>query len=66
MSAYQKKYGAEHVTLLYPKTEQIQTRSIEFREIYDDVVTVCVRFVEQFDIHNSLATLLTELLRKEA
>lgn len=57
MYAYQKKYDAKNVTLLYPKTEQVQTENIEFREIYDDGVIVRVRFVDLFDIQNSLASL---------
>ena len=36
MYAYQKKYNAQNVTLLCPKTEQIKTDKIGFREIYDD------------------------------
>ena len=65
MYAYQKKYGAEHVTLLYPRTEQVQTENIEFREIYDDGVIVRVRFIDLFDIQNSLGMLQTELFHQE-
>lgn len=65
MYAYQKKYDAENVTLLYPKTDQVQAENIEFREIYDDGVVVRVRFVDLFDIQNSLASLQAELLTKE-
>lgn len=32
MFAYQKKYHAESVTLLYPKTEEVQAQDIEFWE----------------------------------
>ena len=62
MYAYQKKYDAINVTLLYPKTEQVQTENIEFREVYDEGVIVRVRFVDLFDIQTSLASLQTELL----
>ena len=65
MYAYQKKYGAEHVTLIYPRTEQVQTENIEFREIFDDGVIVRVRFIDLFDIQNSLGMLQTELLHQE-
>lgn len=65
MYAYQKKYDAKNVTLLYPKTEQVQTENIEFREIYDDGVIVRVRFVDLFDIQNSLVALQNELLCKD-
>ena len=61
MFAYQKKYDADNVTLLYPKTEQVHTDDIEFREIYDDGVTVRIRFLDLFDIQNSLDVLCTEL-----
>ena len=54
-------YDAENVTLLYPKTEQVHTDDIEFREIYDDGVTVRIRFLDLFDIQNSLDVLCTEL-----
>ena len=58
MYAYQKKYdNARNVTLLYPKTEQVQTENIEFRESYVDGVVVRVRFVDLFDIQNSLTAL---------
>ena len=61
MYAYQKKYAAQNVTLLYPKTEQVETENIEFREIYDEGVIVRVRFVDLFDIQNSLESLIEEL-----
>lgn len=65
MYAYQKKYDAKNVTLLYPKTEQVQAENIEFREIYDDGVIVRVRFVDLFDIQSSLEALQIELLGDE-
>ena len=65
MYAYQKKYDAKNVTLLYPKTEQVQTENIEFREIYDDGVIVRVRFIDLFDIQNSLASLQTDRFQQE-
>ena len=65
MYAYQKKYYAKNVTLLYPKTEQVQAENIEFREVYDDGVIVRVRFVDLFDIQSSLEALQIELLGDE-
>ena len=65
MYAYQKKYDAKNVTLLYSKTEQVQAENIEFREIYDDGVIVRVRFVDLFDIQSSLEALQIELLGDE-
>lgn len=58
-------YGAKKVTLLYPKTEQVQTENIEFREADDDGVVVRVRFVDLFDIQNSLVFLQDDLLGKK-
>ena len=65
MYAYQKKYNAKNVTLLYPITEQVQTENIEFREDYVEGVVVRVRFVDLFDIQNSLASLQTDLFQQE-
>ena len=65
MYAYQKKYAAKNVTLLYPKTEQVQAANIEFRENCDDGVSVRVRFLDLFDIHSSLSVLQAELLNTE-
>lgn len=59
MFAYQKKYGAENVTLLYPLTEQIPIdKRIEY--ISNDGVTVKVKFVDLLDIDNSLAAIAEE------
>lgn len=35
---------------LYPKTELVQTENIEFREIYDDGVIMCIHIVDLFHI----------------
>lgn len=63
MYAYQKKYYAESVTLLYPKTDLVGNAEITYREDRPDGVTVQVRFVDLFDIHNSLESLAGELFR---
>ncbi len=56
MYAYHKKYGAENVTLIYPMTEKISTmRDIYFRS--EDEVNIRVRFVDLFDVKNSLISI---------
>ena len=52
MYAYQKKYGANHVTLVYPKTDKVTYETgMEYRS--DDGVTVRIRFVDLFDVQKS-------------
>lgn len=54
MYAYQKKYRAENITLLYPQTDTIpSTADIRFRS--DDGVTVKICFVDLFDVQGSLS-----------
>lgn len=49
MYAYQKKYNAENVTLIYPKTaENLDESKLSFKS--DDGVTVTVKFVDLYDI----------------
>ena len=51
MYAYQKKYSAINVTLLYPKTENVAgDQNIEFTS--DDEVTVRIKFIDLFNIKN--------------
>lgn len=53
MFAYQKKYGAEHITLVYPKTEKMPSDcNIEFKS--NDGVVIRVQFVDLFDVADSL------------
>ena len=53
MYAYQKKYGAKNVTLLYPKTEKVnEDAKIEY--VSQDGVVVRVRFVDLFDVKASV------------
>lgn len=53
MYAYQKKYGAKDITLLYPRTEKVLSDTdISFRSV--DGVEVRVCFVDLFDVHNSI------------
>lgn len=59
MYAYQKKYSAENVTLLFPFTEKISAHKIiEFHS--QDSVTVKVKFVDLFDIRKSLENIISE------
>ena len=61
MYAYQKKYGAENVTLLYPQTEKmLLDENIEFTS--HDGVKVRVRFVDLFDIQNSIDSIKNEFI----
>lgn len=56
MYAYQKKYGAESVTLLYPRTDNIpHSDGKEFKS--EDKVIVRVRFVDLFDVRASVHAL---------
>lgn len=61
MYAYQKKYSAESVTLIYPLAEKVPLdNEIEF---YDqDGAVVKVKFVDLFDVKNSLEKVAAELL----
>ena len=60
MYAYQKKYTSENVTLLYPLTENIeQKESIEF--LSHDGTLIKIRFVDLFDLKNSLANIKNEM-----
>lgn len=62
MYAYQKKYGAENVTLLYPQTEKMLVdENIEFSS--QDGVTVRVKFIDLFDIQNSIDSIKSEFVR---
>lgn len=52
MYAYQKKYGAESVTLIYPMTESVEDKKIRFQS--GDGVTVKVCFVDLYRPKESL------------
>ena len=57
MYAYQKKYQAKIVTLLYPATDTLSPdRQFPFQS--DDGVLVTARFVDLFDLSHSLSGLL--------
>ena len=58
MYAYQKKYQAQHVTLIYPKTDKVSgNKDIFFQS--EDGVRVHLRFIDLFDVSNSMDTLVT-------
>ena len=60
MYAYQKKYTSESVTLLYPLTENVEaTENIEF--ISHDGTLIKIRFVDLFDLKNSLGRIKDEM-----
>lgn len=58
MYAYQKKYGAKNITLIYPLTERVTQTNIEYDS--GDGVLVRIRFVDLFDARNSLSNLTKE------
>ena len=57
MYAYQKKYKAEYVTMLYPETGELRS-SNEIEFCADDGVTVKVQLVDLFDADASLGKIL--------
>ena len=57
MYAYQKKYNAENVTLIYPSTDAVpDSQEISFDS--GDGVKVNVKFVDLFDVKTSIKNLL--------
>ena len=62
MFAYQKKYNAKNITMLYPMTDQTTSASdIQFDS--GDGVIVRVQFIDLFDIKNSLINIVEESLQ---
>lgn len=62
MYAYQQKYGAESVTLLYPKTDRVKSDAIEYRS-HDTLVRA--RFIDLFD-EASIGRVLDGILPNES
>lgn len=57
MYVYQKKYGAEYITLLYPKTEKVlEDGAITFKS--KDGVTVRIEFLDMFSIEESVRCII--------
>lgn len=57
MYAYQKKYNAENVTLIYPKTDKVNSDEFEYSS--SDAI-VKVRFVDLFNPNKSLQNIISE------
>lgn len=60
MYAYQKKYTSENVTLLYPLTEKVE-QDKDIRFLSHDGTEIKIRFIDLFDLKNSLNMLITEI-----
>lgn len=58
MYAYQKKYDASSVTLLYPMTDRVKKHE-EIRYQSGDGVTVYVRFVDLFSSEDSISEIIS-------
>ena len=63
MYAYQKKYQAQNVTLLYPLTDKVEQEK-DIRFVSDDGTEIRIRFVDLFDLKNSISRLIDELFEK--
>lgn len=61
MYAYQKKYNAQNVTLLYPMTDKINAENVIEYSSLDDAV-VRVKFVDLFNIKESLSAILNDII----
>lgn len=61
MYAYQKKYAAESVFLIYPLCVNAKSENAPVF-ISKDGATVKVRFVDLFDVHESLRNIITEFI----
>ena len=61
MYAYQKKYGASNVTLLYPLKDKVSDKRIEYKS--DDGVIVKVRFIDLYAA-NPFQSIVNELILK--
>lgn len=61
MYAYQKKYNAENVTLIYPYAERVSSdKVIEYHS--QDGVTVRAKFVDLFDVKKSLEHITSDFI----
>ena len=60
MYAYQKKYQSENVTLLYPLTGQV-AHDKDIRFLSHDGTEIKIRFIDLFDLKNSLKMIITEI-----
>ena len=64
MYAYQKKYTSENVTLLYPLTEKVE-QDKDIRFLSHDGTEIKIRFIDLFDLKNSLNKIISEIEETE-
>ena len=64
MYAYQKKYTSENVTLLYPLTEKVE-QDKDIRFLSHDGTEIKIRFIDLFDLSNSLRAIIEEIKETE-
>lgn len=62
MYAYQKKYASENVTLIYPMTDKVENKQIEYQS--EDGVTVKICFVDMYHVKESLEKIAKELVNR--
>lgn len=61
MYAYQKKYNAQNVTLLYPMTDKVNAeKAIKYSSL--DGAVVRAKFVDLFNVKESLQEIISEVL----
>ena len=64
MYAYQKKNRSENVTLLYPLTEKVE-QDKDIRFFSHDGTEIQIRFIDLFDLKNSLNKIISEIKETE-
>lgn len=64
MYAYQKKYTSDNVTLLYPLTEKVE-QDKDIRFLSHDGTEIKIRFIDLFDLSNSLRAIIEEIKETE-
>ena len=62
MYAYQKKYSSENVTMIYPMTDKVENKEIQYQS--KDGVNVKICFVDLYCINESLEKLI-EVMSKD-
>ena len=61
MYAYQKKYSAQNVTLLYPMTDKVDDKKVIEYSSFDGAV-VRAKFVDLFNVKESLSAILNDII----
>ena len=65
MYAYQKKYDAKSVTLIYPRTDKVNAeKDIAYSD--KDGVTVKVKFVDLFNVTESLKAIIKDFSQTQS